>query len=141
MNVCWCLDACAPKFVECRPTDLSEQKVLTPTPEQENIRGAVITVLGMGAFILTDAFSKYAVAELELPMLQVLSLRGLGMVIFLTLLNSPGSETWSLVTRRRDALLLLVRVLFEVLGSWFFNLGLVHLPMSLATAIVQVRPP
>ena len=104
---------------------------------KDNRRGAIITVLGMGAFVMTDAFSKYAVTVLQLPILQVPSLRGFGMVFCLTLLNGFGNQMCSLTAR--DTLLLLARVVFEVLGSYFFNLGLVHLPMSFATAIVQVH--
>ena len=141
----WCLDGWA-KLEDERPTRTApehiERQLVVEKPkssmEQENVRGAVITVLGMGAFIMTDAFSKYAVTELQLPILQVLSLRGFGMVLFLSLLIGIGSDMWSLT--RSDALLLLGRVVLEVLGSWCFNLGLVHLPMSLATAIVQVCP-
>ena len=105
---------------------------------EENIRGAIVCVIGMGAFIVTDAFCKYAVAVLGLPILQVLSIRGAGMVFCLSLITGrSGSEI--LCLSHRDGCLLLVRSILEVLGSYLFNVGLVHLPMSLATAIVQAR--
>lgn len=110
-----------------------------PNVAHENARSALICVLGMGAFVTTDALSKKSVALYGVPVLQMLELRSAGMVlVFSAVVACTASDCPSIVLR--DRVLLGIRAILEGLGSWFFTLGLVHLPISNAIAIVQALP-
>jgi drug/metabolite transporter (DMT)-like permease len=93
----------------------------------------------MGFFLATDTLSKVAVTVLGMPVLQMLTLRGLGMVIVHGLV-SLSHDCGRVVISRRDACIMVARVLLEVLSSWFFNLALMNLSMANAVAIVQALP-
>ena len=107
---------------------------------KENFKGAVICVTGMGLFVATDTLSKVAVTVLGMPVLQMLAMRGVGMVVVHGLVSlTLGCGRVSI--SRRDASVMVARVLLEVLSCWFFNLALMHLPMANAIAVSEHGPP
>ena len=111
---------------------------LTPTPD-ENLKSAIICVCGMGAFVATDALGKVLVTVLGMPVLQMLALRGVGMVLVhgaVVTHNGLGRVAFT----PRDGIMLVGRVILEALASWLFNCALMHLPMAMATAVVQALP-
>ena len=115
--------------------------VLAVSTSKENFRGAVLCVTGMGLFIATDTLSKVAVTVLGMPLLQMLALRGVGMVVVHSLVSLKlGYDRTAISISSRDSVILVARVLLEVLSSWCFNLALMHLPMSQAIAVVQALP-
>ena len=115
--------------------------VLAVSTSKENFKGAVLCVTGMGLFIATDTLSKVAVTVLGMPLLQMLALRGVGMVVVHSLVSLKlGYDRTAISISSRDSVILVARVLLEVLSSWCFNLALMHLPMSQAIAVVQALP-
>ena len=126
----------------CRAPEVTEHlttAVKRAPTSRENAKSALVCVLGMGFFLATDTLSKVAVTVLGMPVLQMLTLRGLGMVIVHGLV-SLSHDCGRVVISRRDACIMVARVLLEVLSSWFFNLALMNLSMANAVAIVQALP-
>ena len=77
----------------------------------DNMRGALFMTGSMAAFTVNDAFMKL-LGE-ELPLFQVLFLRGVGVLLFLTALTlRMGQMRWDLP--RGDWVLILVRSVAEV---------------------------
>ncbi|MBC7156113.1 MAG: DMT family transporter [Rhodobacteraceae bacterium] len=102
-----------------------------------NARGAVLMMAAMAAFTLNDTLIKLLSGDL--PLMQVLTLRGLGtLVAFLALALWRGA----LRARpdRRDWGLIGLRTLAEVGAAWLFLSALFNMPLANATAILQALP-
>ncbi len=91
----------------------------------------------MTAFTVNDAFMK-ALAD-ELPLMQALFLRGIGVALcLLVLCRMMGQLKFDL--GRRDWVLILLRTLAEVGGAFFFLTALFHMPIANLSAILQTLP-
>ena len=103
----------------------------------DNHRGALLMAGAMVGFTVNDAFIKLA-AE-DLPLFEVLFLRGLGTTLILGLV--AWGRGWLRVRPRgRDGWLVLFRSLGECGAAWFFLTALVHMEIANISAIMQALP-
>ncbi len=102
-----------------------------------NAKGALLMMGSMAAFTLNDTFVK--ATDGALPLLQLLTLRGLISSILLFLLaRRLGSLHLSM--GRGDAVLLGLRCASEVAAAYFFLTALMNMPLANVTAVLQVLP-
>ncbi len=91
----------------------------------------------MTAFTVNDVFMKLLGAEL--PLFQILFLRGFGVVVFLALLTwRMGQMRWDF--SRRDWALILVRSGAEAASVWLFMKALFAMDLANLSAILQALP-
>ncbi|MDF1874020.1 DMT family transporter [Vannielia sp.] len=104
---------------------------------RENLRGGIIMAASMAAFAVNDTFTK-AVGG-EMGVMQVVFLRSVVVApLILALAWMRGALTFNMAGR--DAWLLGLRCVTEVLAAWFFLTALFNMPLANATAILQVTP-
>ena len=104
---------------------------------KDNMRGAALMAGSMVAYTLNDALIKGT--SDELPLFQIILLRGILTTSFLVLL------AWRMGGLRvrfsaRDRWLLLLRTGAEVVSTYLFLQGLFNMPIANATAILQSLP-
>jgi drug/metabolite transporter (DMT)-like permease len=109
---------------------------MSPAPFRENLRGILSVSACNLLFLINDAFLK--VANEELPLTQILFLRGLFVTpILLVMVIATGAH-------RQFALLanwpLFWRTLSEVCAAFLFLQALFHIPIANANAILQIVP-
>ncbi|MDF1715642.1 MAG: DMT family transporter [Antarcticimicrobium sp.] len=102
-----------------------------------NARGALLMMGSMAAFTLNDTCVK--ATDGALPLLQLLTLRGLISSILLYLL-ARRLGTLHLSMERSDAALLALRCISEVAAAYFFLTALMNMPLANVTAVLQVLP-
>ncbi len=103
----------------------------------DNIRAATLMVLGTGAFTVNDMFIK--LAGQDLPMFQIIAMRGLAVTLFLAVLTWWQRAGLAGMTRRDKALVGL-RSVAECGAAYFFLSALLNMPIANVTAILQVLP-
>ncbi|WP_323019249.1 DMT family transporter [Pararhodobacter sp.] len=103
----------------------------------DNARGALLMVVGMASFTLSDAIMK--LLSTELPMFQTLVWRGLGVSLVLVVL-AWRKGAFRVTIARGDRWLVLVRTLADTGATWFFLQALYHTPIANLTAIMQALP-
>lgn len=104
--------------------------------QSDNTRGALMMMLGMMAFTISDACMKRL--SDDLPLSQMLVLRGIGVTgAFLVLCWRMGALRWP---ARPDGWLILWRTLAEIAAAWLFLTALFHMPLANMTAILQTLP-
>lgn len=109
---------------------------MQPTPFRENLRGILSVSACNLLFLINDAFLK--VASEELPLSEILFLRGLLVTPFLLVLV--------LATGAHHQIALLAnwpvffRTLAEVCAAFLFLQALFHIPIANANAILQIVP-
>ena len=103
----------------------------------DNIRGALFMVCSMICFAVNDAVIKSLGGVL--PIFQTLAVRG-GMVVILlaVLVMRSGCRVQHL--RRRDQMILLLRVLAEIGAAFFIVTALFNMELANMTAILQILP-
>ncbi|SFS22104.1 DMT family transporter [Yoonia litorea] len=103
----------------------------------DNIRGALIMAGAMCAYTFNDAFMK-ALSD-EIPLFQAILFRGMGAIVFLTLMcRMLGQLKFNL--GRRDWGLVILRSAGEVGGTFFFLTALFNMPIANVSAILQALP-
>jgi len=103
----------------------------------DNIRGALLMIGAMGAYTFNDAFMK-ALAD-EIPLFQAILFRGIGAVIFLTIMcRILGQLRFRFPAS--DWVFMLLRSAGEVGGTFFFLTALFNMPIANVSAILQVLP-
>lgn len=102
-----------------------------------NAKGALLMMGSMAAFTLNDTCVK--ATHGALPLLQLLTLRGLISSLLLYLL-ARRLGALHLRMARRDAALLGVRCVSEVAAAYFFLTALMNMPLANVTAVLQVLP-
>ncbi|WP_439156433.1 DMT family transporter [Yoonia sp.] len=103
----------------------------------DNIRGALLMVGAMCAYTVNDAFMKLVLADI--PLFQAILFRGIGAVICLAIMcKLLGQLRFNL--SRRDWMLVLLRTLGEIGGTFFFLTALFHMPIANVSAILQALP-
>jgi drug/metabolite transporter (DMT)-like permease len=106
------------------------------TPFRENLRGIAATVLSTLLFLINDTMVK--LVSDSLPLGQILFVRGLVSVMFLT-----GLAAWMghfVFFRELFTWRVLVRSLCEIGGALFFLTALFHIPIGNINSILQVVP-
>ncbi len=103
----------------------------------DNLRGAVFMSASMTAFAINDTFIK--LLGDHLPFFQILFLRSIGTVVFLTLLAWGTGHLFHRYSRP-DASLVAIRAVGEVGAAVCFITALFHLPLANVTAIIQALP-
>ena len=105
--------------------------------KDDNIRAALFMMAGTGAYTINDVFLK--LLGDELPMFQILVLRGLVVTAFFGyLLWRVRAQMGGLA--RRDLVLVGLRSLSEAAAAYFFLMALFNMPIANLTAILQVIP-
>ena len=103
----------------------------------DNLRGALFMTAAMLAFLSNDSFMK-AMSD-QLPLLQAITVRGLGTTVLLLILTGfTGGLRLDL--SRRDWALVGLRTVTEAAAAYFFIAALFHMPIANATAILQALP-
>lgn len=105
--------------------------------KDDNIRAALFMMLGTGAYTINDVFLKLLSAEL--PMFQILFLRGVVVTLFFGLLLWRVGDQFAGLARR-DIVLVVLRSLAEAAAAYFFLTALFNMPIANLTAILQVVP-
>ncbi|WP_461473659.1 DMT family transporter [Pararhodobacter sp.] len=105
--------------------------------QSENARGAILMMLGMAAFTLSDTIMKLLGAEL--PMFQTLLWRGLAVSAVLAAL-AWRMGAFRTVPSARDRRLVALRAVADTCSTWFFLNALYHMPIANLTAIMQSLP-
>ncbi len=103
----------------------------------DNFRGALLMMGAMCAFTFNDAFMK-ALAD-ELPLFQAIFFRGIGAILCLAVMCKLLGQL-RLDFSARDWILVLIRTLGEVGGTYFFLTALFHMPIANVSAILQALP-
>lgn len=105
--------------------------------KDDNIRAALFMMAGTGAYTINDVFLK--LLGDELPMFQILVLRGIVVTAFFgVLLWRVRDQIAGLA--RRDLVLVGLRSLSEAAAAYFFLMALFNMPIANLTAILQVIP-
>lgn len=103
----------------------------------DNLRGALLMMGSMFAFTVNDTFVKM-IGD-ELPLFQVIALRGLAATaILIAMAHVMGALDFRIP--RRDAGLIALRCLAEAGAAWFFLTALIAMPLANVSAIMQVTP-
>ncbi|MEM7061356.1 MAG: DMT family transporter [Pseudomonadota bacterium] len=102
-----------------------------------NVQGAVLMTGSMAAFTLNDALVKFL--GQDLPLAQVIVLRGALTTVFLGLLAHYMGQ-FHLRFAARDRVLVGVRCLSEVAIAYFFLNALLYMPLANVTAVLQALP-
>ncbi|WP_425403812.1 DMT family transporter [Hwanghaeella sp.] len=114
---------------------------LTPahpqTTSDDNFRGAAFMALSMAGFVCNDAAIKWISGDLTI--FQILFLRGLFTILLVGALAYFRNELFFRPTRR-EAGLILLRVIGEVAGAFCFLTALFNMPLANAWAIMQAMP-
>ena len=103
----------------------------------ENIRGALIMMICMSAFVLNDAFVR--LAGDSLPLAQILFVRGLITTIVLLAFAIYGG-VFSLTVSKKDKWRIFFRSIAEALTAYFFLTAVMNMPFANVTAILQILP-
>lgn len=103
----------------------------------DNTRGALFMTGSMVSFTVNDAFMKSLKGVL--PLNQAIFLRGLGVVLALTLLAAALGQLRQTMDAA-DRKLVAVRALAEVGAAWFFLTALFNMPLANVTAIIAALP-
>ena len=103
----------------------------------ENLHGAVLMMICMGAFVLNDAFVR--LAGDSLPLAQILFFRGLLTSIAL-LLVAFYTGAFKLKVPRKDKWLIFFRSVTEALTAYFFLTAVMNMPFANVTAVLQILP-
>jgi len=103
----------------------------------ENIRGALLMMICMGAFVLNDAFVR--LAGDTLPLGQILFFRGL-ITTFVLVIAAWYAGIFRIEVSQEDKLKVVVRSLIEGLTAYFFLTAVLHMPFANVTAILQILP-
>lgn len=103
----------------------------------DNLRGALYMNFSMFGFTMNDAFMK-ALTQ-QLPMFQVVALRGL-MAIFGLLLVAKLTGGLRLPDVAKDRGLITLRSLADVAATVLFLTALKHMPLATLSAVMQVAP-
>ena len=103
----------------------------------ENIRGALIMMICMSAFVLNDAFVR--LAGDSLPLAQILFIRGLITTIVLLAFAIYGGVFSSTVSKK-DKWRIFFRSIAEALTAYFFLTAVMNMPFANVTAILQILP-
>lgn len=102
-----------------------------------NARGALLMMGSMAAFTVNDTCVK--ATQGSVPLLQLLTLRGLISTVLLYLLaRQLGAVRLRLA--RGDLGLLALRCLTEVVAAYFYLTALMTMPLANVTAVLQVLP-
>lgn len=103
----------------------------------DNLRGALLMMGSMFAFTVNDTFVKM-IGD-ELPLFQVIALRGLAATaILIAMAYVMGALDFRIP--RRDAGLIGLRCVAEAGAAWFFLTALIAMPLANVSAILQVTP-
>lgn len=102
-----------------------------------NAKGALLMMGSMAAFTINDTCVK--ATHGALPLLQLLTLRGLISSVLIYLL-ARRLGTLRLRMAPRDAALLGIRCTVEVAAAYFFLTALMNMPLANVTAVLQVLP-
>ena len=103
----------------------------------ENLRGALIMMACMSAFVLNDAFVR--LAGNSLPLAQILFLRGvLTTLILLTFAIYLG--TFEVRVIKKDKWKIFFRSVAEALTAYFFLTAVLNMPFANVTALLQILP-
>ena len=103
----------------------------------ENLRGALIMMACMSAFVLNDAFVR--LAGDSLPLAQILFLRGvLTTLILLTFAIYLG--TFKVGVIKKDKWKIFFRSVAEALTAYFFLTAVLNMPFANVTALLQILP-
>lgn len=103
----------------------------------DNARGALLMMASMASFTINDTFVKL-VGD-DLPLMQILFLRGLATTTLIGLL-AWRLRAIELRLSGRDAALVALRTACEVGAAYFFLTALINMPLANVTAILQVLP-
>lgn len=103
----------------------------------DNMRGALLMMGSMAAFVFNDACMKVLLDDV--PLFQAILLRGVATVVMMVLMSRwLGGLNFRMP--RRDWGLVLLRSLSEIGATYFFINALFHMPIANVTAILQVLP-
>ena len=103
----------------------------------DNTRGAVYMMVAMAAFTLNDTAMK-ALTQ-DLPLFQSIAMRGLLTLIGLIVLAKVMGQ-WKPGLPRRDATVIGIRCVAEVVSTVLFLAALMHMPLANLSAIMQALP-
>ena len=103
----------------------------------DNIRAALLMMAGTGAYTVNDVFVK--LLGDELPMFQIIVLRGVCVTLFFGALLWHARSGFAGLAPR-DRWLVLGRSAAEAIAAWFFLTALLNMPIANVTAILQVLP-
>ena len=103
----------------------------------ENIRGALIMMICMSAFVLNDAFVR--LAGDSLPLAQILFIRGLITTVLLLAFAIYGG-VFSIKVSKNDKWRIFFRSIAEALTAYFFLTAVMKMPFANVTAILQILP-
>jgi len=107
------------------------------TATDDNLRGALFMSLSMMGYTLNDAFLK--IASADLPLLQIIFLRGLIATAFVVALAArKGALRYR--PARHDTRLILIRAVAELGGAVCFLTAVFNMPIANANAILQSVP-
>ena len=103
----------------------------------ENAKGALWMCASMAGFVINDALMKLASAGV--PLFQAIFLRGL-VATSLIFALAWGFGALRTMPRRRDARLVVLRMVAEIGATSLFLMALFNMALANATAIIQVTP-
>ena len=103
----------------------------------ENIRGALLMMICMGAFVLNDAFVR--LAGDTLPLGQILFFRGL-ITTFVLVIAAWYAGIFRIEVSQEDKFKVVVRSIVDGLTAYFFLTAVLHMPFANVTAILQILP-
>ncbi|MEP2534262.1 DMT family transporter [Shimia sp.] len=103
----------------------------------DNLKGAVLMMCSMAAFVLNDTCIK--LLGPEVPLFQMLFLRGVASSILVWALARTIGPI-KLRFPARDWGLVIGRTMSEIVAAYFFINALYHMPIANVTAVLQVLP-
>jgi drug/metabolite transporter (DMT)-like permease len=105
-------------------------------PISNNLRGALFMVVAMATFTVNDALMKAITADV--PLFQAIAMRGVLTVVALGIVVRATGSAFLLPPR--EARLVGLRAVAEVLGTITFIAALMHMPLANLSAIFQSLP-
>ncbi|MCA8869392.1 MAG: DMT family transporter [Rhodobacteraceae bacterium] len=103
----------------------------------ENMRGAILMMLSMGAFALNDTFFKSVAGDV--PLFQAILIRGVLTSLIIVLIALWRGEI-RIPELQSDRRAIFWRTFGELGSTFCYLLALFHMPLANATAIVQSLP-
>lgn len=103
----------------------------------DNSRGTMFMCAAMALFTMSDAVMKVLLTTM--PLFQAIALRGMVTVVAMVAL-AAATGNLSFRLSPHDLRVMSLRSLAEVLGTVFFLMALMHLPLPTLTAMLQALP-
>lgn len=112
--------------------------IRTQSSSSENLRGALLMMLSMAAFLFNDTVMKFVTQDL--PLYESVTIRGAVVLVLMLAVARVQSGRVQLTVPRGDVRILVLRTLAEIATTVLYLIALRQMALADLTAIMQALP-